>query len=141
MSALLAHNHDSTDTETVKTGYTYKTSDACNFYTSGHEIAAAFDDVLTAFEDSYDDDITVDVVAGGCNGCTTPDPDADVWAYYVAQGSDDIENLFVGYGSTDDSALSSREVGERLLTAAATVGVDAEWDGDTSHKVELIAEN
>jgi hypothetical protein len=140
MSALLAHN-DSTDTETVKTDLTYKDPDTCGLYESGHEIAAPFDDVLTAFEDSYDDDITVDVVAGGCNTCTRPDSDADVWAYYVAQGSDDTETLFVGYGSTDDCALSSREVGERLLTAAATVGVDAEWDGDTSHKVELIAEN
>ena len=141
MSTLLAHNHGSTDIETVKTGYNYKDPDTCGLYESGHEIAAAFGDVLTAFEDSYADDITADVVAGGCNSCTRPDSDADVWAHYVAQGSDDTETLFVGYGSTDGCELSAREVGERLVTAAERVGVDTGWDGDTAHKVELIAEN
>ena len=131
------HDTNNTQTETVKTGYNYKNPDACSLYAPGHEIAAEFDAVLTTFEDSYDD-ITVDVVAGGCNTCTTPDSDAEVWAYYVAQGSDAIESLFVGYGSSDDVGLSAEEVAEQLLTAAQSVGVTAEWNGDTARKVELI---
>lgn len=125
-----------TQTETVKTGYNYKTPDTCSLYTTGHEIAAEFDAVLTAFEDSYDD-ITVDVVAGGCSSCTKPDSNPDVWAFYVAQGSDAIESLYVGYDTSDDVELSAEEVAERLLTAAQSVGVAAEWDGDTTRKVKL----
>jgi len=59
-------------TDTTKTGYKYKDPDTCDLYTPGHEIATDFADVLDEFESVVSSwSLTADVVAGGCNGCTT----------------------------------------------------------------------
>jgi len=121
--------------DTVMTGYRYKDPDTCGLYASGHRIAADFADVLDAFEDAFDHgDATV--VAGGCNGCTHVG-DANVWANYVAQGSDDIDSLFVGYGASDDTEVTAADVAALLVIIARDMGVPVSWNGDTSKKVCL----
>jgi hypothetical protein len=124
-------------TDTVLTGHHYKDPDTCDLYTSGHRIAQAFHDVLQAFEDAFAAHTTVDVVAGGCKGCTVVDDDVDVWANYVAQGSDDTDRLYVGYGARDDVAIGPKLVAYTLIGIAEIHGVAVSWDGDTASCVCL----
>lgn len=125
-----------TDDATVLTGHRYKDPDTCGLYKSGHRIAAAFDDTLQAFIAAFDD-VNADVVAGGCNGCTTVDDDVDVWANYVAQGTHDTDTLYVGFGARDDADYDAEDVAEALIVAAAKNGVPVSWNGDTGKKVCL----
>ena len=123
--------------DTTLTGHTFKDPVTCGLYASGHRIATDFADVLRDFEDAFDAGTTADVVAGGCNGCTTPSDDADVWAYYVAQGTDDVDTLYVGYGADDDAAIGSKLVAYILVGIAEDHGVPVSWNGETSKKVCL----
>ena len=123
-------------TDTVLTGHRFKDPDTCNLYTSGHRIAAEFAEVLEAFEDAFDD-VTADAVAGGCNGCTTVEDDVDVWANYVAQGTHDVDSLYVGFGASDDVAIGPKLVAYTLVGVSEEMGVPVSWNGDVMNKVCL----
>lgn len=121
------------NTATVRTADEFLVANPCGLEDPYHAIDARFAEVLHAFEDAFDD-VEAEAVAGGCNGCTTTD--ADVWAYYVAQGRG-TDTLFVGFGASDDVAIGSKLVAYVLKGVAEEMGVPVSWNGDTSNKVCL----
>ena len=116
----------------------YKDPEACSLYKEGHSIAAEFDNVLQEFAEAFGN-LNVEVVAGGCNGCTTfgiDTEDVDVYAYYVAQNSG-VETLYLGYGVGDDVEVDAETVADTLVGIANRLGVPVDWDGDVDKCVCL----
>jgi len=137
--------HTTTDDESAwnHTGDVYSdeyidTVETCGLGDPNHRIAGDFVDVLATFEAFWSDgDVSVDVLAGGCNSCTTHAIDADVFAYIVTQNGPHTDSIYVGFGATDDTAVGAKLVGHALVRAANEVGVDVSWNESTNSKICL----
>lgn len=107
--------------EVTYSGY-WKHESACELFESGHEIQRDFVEVLKAAADALDHE--VEYFAAGC-GCATPEAATSLW--WKAQG-DASEEAFIHFGS---DAVDAKKLAERVLQAAAELGVAASWSGDT----------
>lgn len=121
--------------ETVRTAETYKKDSSCGLYKEGHEIAARFHRVLVAARDTLDPD--VQIVADGCNRCTTYSIQNGAYIYYVAQ-THSVDRIALGYGTVGSEAnVTSEDIAHALVAAAERLDVEVAWNGDTNKKVYL----
>lgn len=124
-------------TKTVLTRETHLIEDTCGLEREGYRIAEQFHEVLEAFRERWEnEDVDVEVAAGGCNTCTVASIESDVYAYYTAQNRG-VDKLYVGFGASDDVDVTKEEVGESIRTLAQFKDVPVDWDGDTAHCVCL----